>query len=242
MPKKISAKKPLIEIKNVVKTYGMDGVETHALRGISFDIHEGEFVAIIGQSGSGKSTLMNIMGLLDTITTGGYHFKGKNVTHYDEDQLAQFRNKEIGFVFQSFNLLARTTAVDNVRIPLVYAGVGEQDQIRESIKILTSVGLSERLEHMPNQLSGGQQQRVAIARALINKPSLILADEPTGNLDSASGIEIMKIFDRLNKEGHTVVLVTHESYIAAHANRVIELLDGEIVKDKKNGHRRKLTA
>ncbi len=238
MPSK-SKKSLLIEVDNVVKTYGSDGVETQALRGISFKINSGEFMAIIGQSGSGKSTLMNIMGFLDTITSGRYHFKGKNVTTYSDDELALIRNKEIGFVFQSFNLLPRTTAVDNVRIPLVYAGVPEHEQIKRAKEALGSVGLDHRLEYMPNQLSGGQQQRVAIARALVNKPSLILADEPTGNLDSESGKEIMKILNSLNKDGHTIILVTHEDYIAHHTNRVIELLDGNIVKDQKKGHRSK---
>ena len=240
MNSKKTDQKPTIEIKEVEKIYGIDGALTHALRGVSLTIHQGEFLAIIGQSGSGKSTLMNILGFLDTVTTGHYHFKGKNVTSYTEDELAQIRNKEIGFVFQSFNLLSRTSAVDNVRIPLVYAGVPEKEQIERATQALDSVGLNHRLEHMPNQLSGGQQQRVAIARALVNNPSIILADEPTGNLDSESGRDVMGIFDRLNKEGHTVILVTHEKYIADHANRVIELLDGNIVQDKINGHKRKI--
>ena len=226
----------LIEISNVSKVYGVDGAQTHALRGVGFEIHVGEFVAIIGQSGSGKSTLMNIIGFLDTVTTGHYKFKGQNVTTFTDDQLAHIRNREIGFVFQSFNHLPRTSSLDNVRMPLVYAGVSDSEQIERGKEVLKMVGLEHRMGHMPNQLSGGQQQRVAIARALINKPSLILADEPTGNLDTESGKDVMKIFDKLNKDGHTVILVTHEKNIAAHAKRVIEVLDGRIVRDEKNGH------
>ncbi|OIP81860.1 macrolide ABC transporter ATP-binding protein [Candidatus Peregrinibacteria bacterium CG22_combo_CG10-13_8_21_14_all_44_10] len=229
----ISENIPLIDIRGVTKVYGASGAQTHALRGVDFVIHPGEFAAIIGQSGSGKSTLMNIIGFLDTVTDGEYHFAGQDVTSFSDEELALIRNKEIGFVFQSFNLLPRTTAVDNVRMPLAYAGVPEIEQIQRAKDILTMVGLKDRLTHMPNQLSGGQQQRVAIARALINNPSLILADEPTGNLDSQSGKDVMKIFDDLNKEGHTVILVTHEKNIAAHSNRVIEVLDGSIVSDDK---------
>jgi len=231
---KISEDIPLIDIRGVTKVYGSEGAETHALRGVDFVIHPGEFAAIIGQSGSGKSTLMNIVGFLDTVTDGQYHFAGQDVTSFTDDELALIRNKEIGFVFQSFNLLSRTSAVDNVRMPLVYAGVSEEDQIKRSEDMLAMVGLEDRFGHKPNELSGGQQQRVAIARALINNPSLILADEPTGNLDSQSGKDVMKMFDRLNSEGRTVILVTHEKNIAAHANRVIEVLDGEIISDKKN--------
>jgi len=240
MVKKSSPKHPLLDIQKVTKVFGKEGAETHALRGMSCKIEQGEFVAIIGQSGSGKSTLMNIIGFLDTVTSGQYHFKGKNVTTFTDDEQAWIRNKEIGFVFQSFNLLPRTSALDNVRVPLVYAGIHEHEQLELAKEALISVGLEDRLEHKPNQLSGGQQQSVAIARALINLPSLILADEPTGNLDSESGRDVMKIFDRLNKDGNTIILVTHEPHIAAHANRVIELLDGEIVSDKKNGHKIKL--
>ncbi|OGJ53371.1 macrolide ABC transporter ATP-binding protein [Candidatus Peregrinibacteria bacterium RIFOXYB2_FULL_41_88] len=228
--------KVLIELKDIYKIYGSDGAETHALSGATFKIHKGEFVAIIGHSGSGKSTLMNIIGFLDTVTRGEYFFEDKNVTSYTEDELASIRNKEIGFVFQSFNLLPRTTAVDNVRVPLIYAGVPDKEQVDRSIEALKSVGLENRLNHVPNQLSGGQQQRVAIARALINNPSIILADEPTGNLDSKSGIEIMKIFKNLNDEGHTVILITHERNVAVQAKRIIEIADGKIISDKHNGH------
>ncbi|EKD63034.1 MAG: hypothetical protein ACD_51C00360G0002 [uncultured bacterium] len=228
--------KVLIELKDIYKIYGSDGAETHALSGATFKIHKGEFVAIIGHSGSGKSTLMNIIGFLDTVTRGEYFFEDKNVTSYTEDELASIRNKEIGFVFQSFNLLPRTTAVDNVRVPLIYAGVPDKEQVDRSIEALKSVGLENRLNHVPNQLSGGQQQRVAIARALINNPSIILADEPTGNLDSKSGVEIMKIFKNLNDEGHTVILITHERNVAVQAKRIIEIADGKIISDKHNGH------
>jgi putative ABC transport system ATP-binding protein len=231
---------PLIELRDAEKIYGTDGAQTHALRGVNLKIEEGDFVAIIGQSGSGKSTLMNVIGCLDTLTKGVYHFKGKSVVNFTEDELARVRNKEIGFVFQSFNLLKRTSSIDNVRVPLVYAGVNDREQIERATQALTNVGLGDRLENMSNQLSGGQQQRVAIARALVNDPSIILADEPTGNLDSASGKEIMNIFKNLNKTGHTVILVTHEKEIAAHAKRVIEVLDGDIVSDKKNGHKNRL--
>ncbi|OGJ48171.1 macrolide ABC transporter ATP-binding protein, partial [Candidatus Peregrinibacteria bacterium RIFOXYA2_FULL_41_18] len=224
--------KVLIELKDIYKIYGSDGAETHALSGATFKIHKGEFVAIIGHSGSGKSTLMNIIGFLDTVTRGEYFFEDKNVTSYTEDELASIRNKEIGFVFQSFNLLPRTTAVDNVRVPLIYAGVPDKEQVDRSIEALKSVGLENRLNHVPNQLSGGQQQRVAIARALINNPSIILADEPTGNLDSKSGVEIMKIFKNLNDEGHTVILITHERNVAVQAKRIIEIADGKIISDK----------
>ncbi|HCW32852.1 TPA: macrolide ABC transporter ATP-binding protein [Candidatus Peregrinibacteria bacterium] len=224
----------MIELKNVKKIYGLEGAETTALKDISFSINSGEFIAIIGHSGSGKSTLMNIIGFLDTVSHGNYYFKGENITNFNENQLAEIRNKEIGFVFQSFNLLARTTALDNVKMPLIYANVPESQQNERAQKMLIMMGLEHRLHHMPNQLSGGQQQRVAISRALINQPSLILADEPTGNLDSHSGDEVMKIFNRLNKEeGHTIILVTHEKNIAAHAERIITILDGKIISDER---------
>lgn len=234
---KISENIPLIDMRKVKKVYGNTGYKTEALRGVDFIIHPGEFVAIIGHSGSGKSTLMNIIGFLDIVTSGDYHFAGQDVTTFTDDDLAAIRNKEVGFVFQSFNLLPRTNSVDNVRLPLVYAGVSEHEQVERAEKALDLVGLSDKYESAPNQLSGGQQQRVAIARALINNPSLILADEPTGNLDTSSSKEIMKILDKLNREGHTIVMVTHEKNIAAHAGRVIEVSDGQIISDKKNGHK-----
>lgn len=223
---------PLIELKDVHKIYGSDGAETHALSGADLKINEGEFLAIIGHSGSGKSTLMNIIGFLDVVSKGEYFFKGQNVTVYTEDELAAIRNKEIGFVFQSFNLLTRTTSIDNVRVPLIYAGVSDEEQVERATSALKAVGLENRLHHVPNQLSGGQQQRVAIARALINNPSIILADEPTGNLDTKSGVEIMRIFKKLNDDGHTIILITHEKNIAAQARRIVEIADGKIVGDR----------
>jgi ABC-type lipoprotein export system ATPase subunit len=222
---------PLIHLREVQKVYQLEGHATYALRGINLTIHQGEFVAIVGQSGSGKSTLMNILGFLDGVSSGSYFFKGQDTRTFEEETLAQLRNKEIGFVFQSFHLLARTTAVDNVRLPLLYAGVPEEDQIRRAITMLERVGLGSRLKHTPNQLSGGQQQRVAIARALINTPSVILADEPTGNLDSASGKEIIQFFNELHAQGNTIILITHERSVALNARRMIEITDGRIVRD-----------
>ncbi len=222
----------VIELRDITKTFKLGEVEVHALQGVSFRIMRGEYVAIMGPSGSGKSTLMNIIGCLDTPSGGAYLLEGEDVGKLNDDQQAQIRNKRIGFVFQTFNLLPRTTAIDNVELPLVYGGVGNR---RERAKeALESVGLGERMHHRPNELSGGQQQRVAIARALITDPSLILADEPTGNLDSKSGHEIMGIFSRLNSEGKTLVLVTHDPEVAAQAKRVIRVRDGEIVEDHMN--------
>ena len=221
----------MINLTDVTKIYRMGTVEVHALRGVSLHIDEGEMVAIMGPSGSGKSTLMNIIGCLDTPTAGSYHLAGQDVSQMDDDQLAQIRNKRIGFVFQTFNLLPRTAALDNVELPLIY-GNGK-DRRQRAIAALESVGLGERVDHRPNELSGGQQQRVAIARALVTNPSIILADEPTGNLDSQAGQEVMAIFQQLNRErGITVVLVTHEPAIAAHTRRVISLRDGLIVGDE----------
>lgn len=217
----------LIELQDIKKVYPL----THALQGINLTIQPGEFVAIVGQSGSGKSTLMNIIGFLDAATTGSYFFKGRDTRGFDEETLAHLRNREIGFVFQSFHLLPRTTAVDNVRLPLLYAGVSEREQISRAVGMLQRVGLSDRLHHMPNELSGGQQQRVAIARALINHPSVLLADEPTGNLDSASGQDIMKLFNELNSQAHTILLITHERSVALHTQRIIEIKDGKILRD-----------
>lgn len=215
-------------MNEVVKIYKTGKTEVHALRGVSLSIREGEYISIMGPSGSGKSTLMNILGCLDTPTSGTYHLKGKNVHALGDEELARIRNEEIGFVFQTFNLLPRLNALANVELPLIYAKVPRQERHRRASQILDKVGLGDRKTHHPNELSGGQQQRVAIARALVNAPSLILADEPTGNLDSQSSEEIMALFDDLHREGHTIIVVTHEASIAEHAERVIQMLDGKI--------------
>jgi len=221
---------PLIELTDVKKIYQMGEFEVHALRGISFQVSPQEFVSIMGPSGSGKSTLMNIMGALDIPTSGKYILDGEDVEGLDDDHLADIRNRKIGFVFQNFNLLSRTTALANVELPLVYAG--EHNRRERALKALEMVGLADRVHHRPNELSGGQQQRVAIARALVNNPSIILADEPTGNLDSQSGAEIMRIFQDLNElQGITIIFVTHEPEIAAHTHRIIRLHDGLLVND-----------
>jgi putative ABC transport system ATP-binding protein len=220
---------PVIEVSELHKTYAMDGVAVHALRGIDLTVQPGEFVAIMGPSGSGKSTLMNILGCLDVPDSGSYRLHGRDVTRLDPDQLAELRNREIGFVFQNFNLLPRTSAVENVETPLIYAGVGHQERLRRAAEALQRMGLGERLQHMPNQLSGGQQQRVAIARALVTEPALLLADEPTGNVDTATSADIMGLLDRLNRDdGLTILLITHEHDIAAHAHRTLVLRDGKL--------------
>ena len=223
----------LISLKRIYKIYNVGGEEVRALDGIDLDINENEYLAIMGPSGSGKSTLMNMVGCLDTPTSGIYEFEGEMVQVMDDSQLASIRNRKIGFVFQTFNLLPKATAQHNVEVPLVYANIRKRQRVEMASKALESVGLSDRSQHRPNELSGGQRQRVAIARALVNNPSLILADEPTGNLDSKSGHEIMKILDDLHREGNTIILVTHEDDIAQRAHRVIRLLDGEITEDLK---------
>ncbi len=223
----------MIQVSNLSKIYKTGSVETKALSNISFSIKPGEFVAIMGPSGSGKSTLMHILGALDTPTSGEYILDGQKVKDLSDDELAQVRNKKIGFVFQSYNLLPRASALKNVILPIMYAGISKKEREKKAKELLTKVGLLERIEHRSNQLSGGQQQRVAIARALAMNPAIILADEPTGNLATVQGEEIMKIFQDLNGDGHTIIMITHEANIAAHAKRIISLRDGEIVNDKK---------
>jgi len=221
----------LIETRDLWKTYVMGAEEIHALRGVDLVIERGEYVAIMGPSGSGKSTLMNLIGCLDTPSRGSYLLNGKLVSQMNDDELARIRNEEIGFVFQTFNLLPRATALHNVELPLVYAGVASKDRNRRAKDALERVELSSRMSHRPNELSGGQRQRVAIARALVNNPSILLADEPTGNLDSKTGEEIMALFAKLHQSGNTIVLVTHEADIAAHAHRVVHLKDGRVERD-----------
>lgn len=225
----MAEKKVILRVKNVSKVYKMDGVSVNALDGVSLEIFEGEFVSIIGSSGSGKSTLMHIIGCLDTPTTGRVILDGHEVSRMGERELAKIRNKKIGFVFQQFNLLSRTSALENVTLPLVYNGTDELQIKEKGIEALNKVGLGERLDHHPNQLSGGQQQRVAIARALVTNPAIILADEPTGNLDSKSGSEVMNIFKDLHEQGRTIVLVTHDPNVAAQAQRTIKLKDGKVI-------------
>lgn len=223
--------KPLIKITNIKRDFVLGNEIVYVLKGIDLEINKGEYVALMGPSGSGKSTLMNLLGCLDTPTSGSYVLNGKDVSQMKDDELAEIRNKEIGFVFQTFNLLPRTTALDNVALPMIYAGFSKTDRNKRATKVLEQVNLSDRMDHQPNQLSGGQRQRVAIARALVNKPSIILADEPTGNLDSKTSVEIMKLFGDIHSKGNTVILVTHEEEIAAYANRVIRLRDGLIESD-----------
>jgi len=225
----------LIKTQNLWKIYeiGNEKVQVQALRGVDLEVEKGEYLAIMGPSGSGKSTLMNLIGCLDTPTQGEYYLNSRLVSQMNDDELAFIRNKEIGFVFQTFNLLPRATALHNVELPLIYNGTESKERIQKAKKALKMVDLEERMTHKPNELSGGERQRVAIARAIVNNPSLILADEPTGNLDTATGTEIMKLVDRLHSEGNTIILVTHEADIAAHAHRAIHLRDGKIEKDEK---------
>jgi putative ABC transport system ATP-binding protein len=230
--------RPLIQLEEVVKTYVMGDVEVPALKGVSLGIAQGEFAAIMGASGSGKSTLMNLLGCLDRPTRGRYHLDGRDVSALSPDALAELRNRTLGFVFQSFNLLARTSALENVELPLLYAGVSAAERHARAAEALARVGLGERADHHPSQLSGGQQQRVAIARALVNRPRVLLADEPTGNLDSRTSLEVMALLQALGAEGITVVLVTHEHDIAEHAGRVIVMRDGRIRSDVRRAPRR----
>jgi putative ABC transport system ATP-binding protein len=223
----------LIEITDLVKVYDMGATQVRALDGVSLNVERGEYIAIMGPSGSGKSTLMNLIGCLDTATSGSYRLNDQTVNELDDNALAHIRNKEIGFVFQTFNLLPRTSALENVEVPLIYAGVSRHDRHQRARATLELVGLSDRSHHQPSELSGGQRQRVAIARALVNGPSLLLADEPTGNLDSRTGAEIMGLFDELNGRGNTIVLVTHEEDIAAHAHRFVRLRDGQVLEDRR---------
>ena len=225
---------PIIDIKAITRDFQLGNETVNVLKGIDLLINKGEYVALMGPSGSGKSTLMNILGCLDTPTSGSYILNGKQVSEMHDDELAEIRNKEIGFVFQTFNLMPRTTALDNVALPMVYAGFSKDERNKRATEVLTQVGLADRMDHKPNQLSGGQRQRVAVGRALVNKPSIILADEPTGNLDSKTSVEIMKLFGEIHANGNTVILVTHEEDIAAHAHRIIRLRDGIIENDFKN--------
>ncbi|QDO94114.1 ABC transporter ATP-binding protein [Formosa sediminum] len=224
----------VIEISNIIRDFKLGQETVHVLKGIDLTIKRGDYIAIMGPSGSGKSTLMNLLGCLDTPTAGTYVLNGKDVSKMTDDDLAEIRNTEIGFVFQTFNLLPRTTALDNVALPMVYAGYSKADRTKRAEEVLTEVGLADRMDHKPNQLSGGQRQRVAVGRALVNKPSIILADEPTGNLDSKTSVEIMGLFNTIHKQGNTVILVTHEEDIAEHAHRIIRLRDGLIESDTRN--------
>ena len=224
----------VIEIRNIIRDFKLGQETVHVLKGIDLDIKRGDYVAIMGPSGSGKSTLMNILGCLDTPTAGSYNLNDKDVSKLSDDDLAEIRNTEIGFVFQTFNLLPRTTALENVALPMIYAGASKKERIARASTVLTDVGLDDRMDHKPNQLSGGQRQRVAVGRALVNKPSIILADEPTGNLDSKTSLEIMQLFNEIHDKGNTVIMVTHEEEVAQHARRVIRLRDGMIESDKLN--------
>jgi putative ABC transport system ATP-binding protein len=226
----------MLLLENVSKVYNTDEIQTKALDNISFEIKKGEFVAIVGPSGSGKSTLMHILGALDIPTSGSYSINGTNIEKMDDDELAEIRNKEIGFVFQSYNLLARTSALQNVILPMSYAGYAEDRKVKRATELLNSVGLGDKLQNNPAQLSGGQKQRVAIARSLAMNPSIILADEPTGNLPSNQTQEIMDLFEELHNLGHTIIVITHEESVAERTKRIISIVDGKVISDKKNGH------
>ncbi|MCF6307943.1 MAG: ABC transporter ATP-binding protein [Flavobacteriaceae bacterium] len=223
----------VIKIRSIVRNFPLGQEVVKVLKGIDLDIERGEYVALMGPSGSGKSTLMNLLGCLDTPTSGNYELNGKDVSNMTQDELAEIRNKEIGFVFQTFNLLPRTTALDNVALPMIYAGVSKEERKKRAEQVLKQVGLADRMDHKPSQLSGGQRQRVAVGRALVNKPSIILADEPTGNLDSQTSLEIMALFKEIHDQGNTVIIVTHEEEIAKHTHRIIRLVDGMVSSDER---------
>lgn len=223
----------VIKIRNITRDFPLGSETVKVLKGIDLDIERGEYVALMGPSGSGKSTLMNLLGCLDTPTSGSYELNGKDVSSMSDDELAEIRNKEIGFVFQTFNLLPRTTALENVALPMIYAGASKAARTERAKEVLSNVGLADRMDHKPNQLSGGQRQRVAVGRALVNRPSIILADEPTGNLDSKTSVEIMNLFNEIHKAGNTVILVTHEEDIADNAHRIIRLRDGKVESDTR---------
>jgi|TARA_B110000967_G_scaffold101320_1_gene103972 putative ABC transport system ATP-binding protein len=227
----LTENKAILQLRDITRDFKLGAQTVHVLKGIDLDIEKNQYLALMGPSGSGKSTLMNLLGCLDTPTLGSYKLNGTDVSSLNDNQLAEIRNKEIGFVFQTFNLLPRSTALENVALPLVYAGMGKQERLERASEVLAQVGLADRMDHRPNQLSGGQRQRVAIARALVNRPALILADEPTGNLDSKTSLEIMKLFDDIQAAGNTVILVTHEEDIAQYAKRIIRLVDGNIDSD-----------